>query len=180
MAVTISGSTPTFSVATGYAGGTITSGTAQASTSGTSITFTGIPTWTQRITVMFNGVSTSGTSMALVRLGTSGGLATTGYTTVGSIQGGGAAAGSSGSAGIYLWTNNPIATDTRYGTMVFTLLNSSSNLWVATGMCALSNTNQTIMFAGGVSLSGAITQLAVTTANGTDTFDAGSINILYE
>jgi len=33
----------------------ITSGTAVASTSGTSIDFTGIPSWVKRITVMFNG-----------------------------------------------------------------------------------------------------------------------------
>ena len=40
----------------------ITAGTAVASTSGTSIDFTGIPSWVKRITVMFNGVSTNGTS----------------------------------------------------------------------------------------------------------------------
>ena len=44
-------------------------GTAVASTSGTSVDFTSIPSWVKRITVMFNGVSTSGTSNPLVQLG---------------------------------------------------------------------------------------------------------------
>jgi hypothetical protein len=55
-------------------------GTAQNSTSGTSIDFTGIPSWVKRVTVMFQGVSTSGTSAVDVRLGTSGGIQATGYT----------------------------------------------------------------------------------------------------
>ena len=57
----------------------ITSGTSQASTSGTSIDFTGIPSWVKRITVMFNGVSTNGTSNPLIQIGDSSGVAITGY-----------------------------------------------------------------------------------------------------
>jgi len=60
-------------------GGAITSATAQASTSGTSIDFTSIPSWVKRITVMFNGVSLSGTSSILIQLGDSGGFENTGY-----------------------------------------------------------------------------------------------------
>jgi len=58
----------------------ITSGTAVASTSGTSIDFTGIPSWVKRITVMFSGVSTSGSSLIQLQLGDSGGVETTSYT----------------------------------------------------------------------------------------------------
>jgi len=57
----------------------LVSGTSQASTSGTSIDFTGIPSWVKRITVMFNGVSTNGTSNKQIQLGDSGGFETTGY-----------------------------------------------------------------------------------------------------
>jgi len=57
----------------------IVRGTAVASTSGTSIDFTAIPAWVERITVMFQGVSTSGTSFVLVQLGTG----STTYTTSG-------------------------------------------------------------------------------------------------
>ena len=75
MALSISGSSPSFS---SYQGGTITSGTAVASTSGTSIDFTSIPSWVKRITVMFNGVSTNGTSQVQIQLG-AGSVTTTGY-----------------------------------------------------------------------------------------------------
>jgi hypothetical protein len=63
-------------------GGAITSATAQASTSGTSINFTDIPSWVKRITVMFNGVSTSGTSIRQAQLG-AGSVTTSGYTSSG-------------------------------------------------------------------------------------------------
>ena len=57
----------------------ITSGTSQASTSGTSIDFTSIPSWVKRITLMFNGVSTNGTSNYQIQIG-SGSVTTSGYT----------------------------------------------------------------------------------------------------
>ena len=59
--------------------GVLTSGTAVASTSGTSIDFTGLPSWVKRITVIFNGVSLSGSSNLLIQLGTG----STTYTTSG-------------------------------------------------------------------------------------------------
>ena len=58
----------------------IVSGTSVASTSGTSIDFTSIPSWVKRITVMFDGVSTNGTSNLQVQIGDSGGIENTGYT----------------------------------------------------------------------------------------------------
>ena len=66
----------------------ITSGTAVASTSGTSIDFTGIPSWAKRITVMFNGVSTNGTSQQLIQIG-SGSVNATGYSSYFSVTPGG-------------------------------------------------------------------------------------------
>ena len=57
----------------------IVRGTAVASTSGTSIDFTGIPAWVERITVMFSGVSGSGTSNFLLQIGDAGGIENTGY-----------------------------------------------------------------------------------------------------
>jgi hypothetical protein len=58
----------------------ITAGTAVASTSGTSIDFTSIPSWVKRITVMIAGVSTNGSSIIQIQLGDSGGVETSGYT----------------------------------------------------------------------------------------------------
>ena len=57
----------------------LVSGTAVASTSGTSIDFTSIPSWVKRITLMLAGVSTNGTSDPLIQLGDSGGIENTGY-----------------------------------------------------------------------------------------------------
>ena len=153
----------------------ITSGTAQASTSGTSIDFTSIPSWVKRITVMFNGVSLSGTANPLVQIG-AGSVTTSGYVSSGAAVAG---AGSTGmvtsTAGFIL--NSSGAANTNSGHMVITLV--SSNIWVSSHSAKYSTTF--CMFGGGdVSLGGTLDRVRITTSNGTDTFDAGSINILYE
>jgi hypothetical protein len=152
----------------------IVSGTAQATTSGTSITFSSIPSWVKRITVMFNGVSTSGGSNRLVQIG-SGSTTTSGYnsTTVG-VTGGGSGASNSTSGFI---VQADIASYTTSGHMVITLL--SPNTWISSHSVKYS-TSQCAFGGGDVSLSGALDRVVITTVNGTDTFDAGSINILYE
>jgi hypothetical protein len=153
----------------------ITSGTAVASTSGTSIDFTSIPSWVKRITVMFNGVSTSGTSYHLFQLG-SGSVQTTGYTSATTLNLTTATAFTS-TAGMISFCDN--AAYVKYGAFVFTSF--GSNTWVVTGG-AINNvtTPFSTYTAGQVTLSGALDRVRITTVNGTDTFDAGSINILYE
>ena len=155
----------------------LTLATAQATTSGTSIDFTGIPSWVKRITIMFNGVSTNGTSRVQVQLGTSGGIETSGYTGL---------TGYFGGANVTGYTSNSSGLDTAYGqtgsartgTIVLQLI--SGNTWIAT--CALSSVVDTSLVLMGVSktLSGQLDRVRITTVNGTDTFDAGSVNILYE
>lgn len=155
----------------------IANGTAVASTSGTSITFTGIPSWVKRITVMFNGVSTNGFSIVQVQIGTSSGLTTSGY-------GGSAAyiatttpASSAVTTGFGVAAFNGLS-DARNGMMIIT--NFSGNTWVSSSTVALSTSSAVGWGAGSITLSGALTKLSVTTVNGTDAFDAGSINIMYE
>jgi hypothetical protein len=162
-------------------GSVITSGTSQASTSGTSIDFTGIPSWAKRITVMFNGVSTNGTTSLLIRLGTSGTPATSGYISTSSYvttpNGAGSAGGVNSTAGFVI--QNGETSYTLYGSIVFT--NISGNIWVAQGNFAnIAITGLAINAAGSSTLGGILNMVRITTANGTDTFDAGSINILYE
>lgn len=160
----------------------IQAGTAVASTSGTSIDFTSIPSWVKRITVMFNGVSLSGTAYMQVQIGDAGGIENTGYTGSVMIVGNtGTGIGSSLSAGFQ--TENHTywnATSTRMGAM--TITNVSGNIWVATW--TMGSTSTVVVanaWGGGVkTLSDVLTQVRITTTNGTDTFDAGSINILYE
>jgi len=150
----------------------IVSGTAQASTSGTSIDFTGIPSWVKRITVMFNGVSTNGSSAIIVQLGDSGGVETTGYNSTAQNANN---AGADYSTGFPI--NNGSAASLAYsGLLTIALL--GTNGWVFNSMMRAAGF---VLFgAGQKSTSDTLDRVRITTVNGTDTFDAGSINILYE
>lgn len=148
--------------------------TAKASTSGTSVDFTGIPSWVKRITVMFSGVSTNGTSVVLVQLG-DGAVKTSGYLGSASINTSiTISAAYTTGFGISQQTN---ATDVQHGLIILT--NLSSNTWVASTNMARSD-SATSQGAGSVTLSGTLDRVRITTVNGTDTFDAGSINLLLE
>lgn len=153
----------------------ITLGTAQNSTSGTSIDFTGIPSWAKRVTILLSAVSTNGSSSVRFQAG-SGSITTTGYVGTGSaIVSGTAGSATTGTAG---WDmNDPGASgSSRTGTVVLSLL--GSNTWIMYGV--LTDPSRSNFIAGSVSLSGALDRVRITTVNGTDTFDAGSINIMYE
>jgi hypothetical protein len=158
----------------------ITRGTAVAATSGTSIDFTSIPSWVKRITVMFSSVSTSGTSYVQVQLGTG----STTYTTSGYdsrvFAWTGGSQGASATSGILIdGANSAVATASRIGS--FQITNITGNTWIASGVVSPSpNNGATNMLAGNIALAAALTAVRITTVNGTDTFDAGSVNILYE
>ena len=157
----------------------IVQGTAQASTSGTSIDFTGIPSWVKRVTVMFNGVSTSGTSIVQVQLG-SGSVTTSGYLG-GYIQASSASAAAiAGLTTGFLVGTPTAATATFQGALIINLLSASANTWADIGNIADSTNQRFWSSSGTISLSGTLDRVRITTVNGTDTFDAGSINILYE
>ena len=152
----------------------LTLATAQNTTSGTAIDFTGIPSWVRRVTMIFNGVSLSGSAVPLIQLGTSGGVETTGYT------------GSSSS--LFSGTNTASYTNgiglnaggssvASSGSVVFTLI--SGNTWIAHGV--LGRNDATTTTTGGTkTLSGTLDRIRLTTSTGTDTFDGGSVNIMYE
>jgi hypothetical protein len=152
---------------------TVVAGTSVASTSGTSIDFTSIPSWVKRITVMFNGVSVNSTSYIGVRLGTSGGIESTGYVC--------RAAPCNGTGGtdttIFLLEANGTAANLFYGNMTITTL--GSNIWTYTSAASATSTGNQYIGSGAKTLSGTLTTVRITTT-GSDTFDAGSINILYE
>ena len=152
--------------------GQIKSGTAVASTSGTSIDFTSIPSWVKRITVMFNAVSLSGTDFILVQIG-SGSLSTSGYTSSGS-SGAAAVASTTGRTDGFI-IRTVAGSDSVTGGMV--IQNITSTIWVSNHTCGGSG----FFIGGGISpsLSGALDRVSVT-RSGTNTFDAGTINILYE
>jgi hypothetical protein len=175
----VSGTTGTFSGAVQASGVAtniypLVSATA-VTASGTAVDFTGIPSWVKRITVMFNGVSLSGSSYLLAQIG-AGSVTSSGYTSVASANGNtNAAYSETSSAGFVMATGN--ASFNVYATATICLV--SGNTWVC------SHTGGASIFygmsgGGGVILSGTLDRVRITTTNGTDTFDAGTINILYE
>lgn len=157
----------------------IVSATVQSSTSGTSIDFTGIPSWVKRITVMYAGLSSNGSSDFLIKLGTSGGIVSSGYLGSSLLIGGGTATANY-TTGFGINQNAQGAAFVGHGSMTICLLDAATYKWVASGTMGESDTARGSFTGGSVTLSGVVTQLRFTTVNGTDTFDAGSINIIYE
>jgi hypothetical protein len=163
--------------ATPAGGSIITSGTAVASTSGTSIDFTSIPSWVKRITIAFQGVSTNGSSVIQIQIG-AGSVASTGYLGAGGyIQNAGASAVVNFTTGFGI-TGGSSAASIYHGFIVITLI--GSNQWIANGAFGRSDAGVNSFTQGSISLGGILDRVRITTVNGTDTFDAGSINILYE
>ena len=147
---------------------------AQSSGSGTTIDFTGIPLWAERVTIMFSGVSLSNSDDLLVQLG-SGSFTTSGYTSISqSTNSGGATQGATSTSGFSVYISDPARVVT--GAMVLTQL--SSNLWVSTHTGYIS-TSRGVFGGGNVTLSGSLDRVRIA-PSGAGTFDAGTINVMYE
>lgn len=157
----------------------ITSGTAVASTSGTNIDFTSIPSWVKRITVMFTGVSTNGTSPPQIQIG-SGSVTTSGYLGSNTFLNASVVSGANFTTGFGIGVSVSFwnAATIFHGSLVLTL--QTGNTWVCAGSNGISNAVGTYLTNGSIALGGALDRVRITTVGGTDTFDAGSINILYE
>jgi hypothetical protein len=151
-----------------------TSDTAVTSTSGTSIDFTGIPSWVKRITVLLNGVSTNATANLLIQLGDSGGVENTGYTSSWSAGAGGAM--NTSTVGFLVYESVGAAS-TTLGQATICLI--TGNTWCVSGT-SYNTTYDAGFMSGAKTLSATLDRIRVTTAGGTATFDAGTINILYE
>lgn len=152
---------------TAYVDGKMVLSTA-VTASGTAIDFTNIPSWVKRITVMFNGVSTNGGSTNQVQLGDSGGIESTGYISgsqIGSIASG------------FIVTINPAPSYSQIGEL--TLVKLSGNTWIQKGI-TLTQDVALQYISGSKTLSSTLDRIRITTVNGTDVFDAGQINIMYE
>ena len=147
------------------------------SVTGTSVDFTGLPSWAKEITLMLDGVSTSGTSSVLIQLGTSEGIQNTGYTGASSVTSN-AVNTAQFSAGFIINMSTEAATGVRRGFITF--VNFNGNIWVGFGVFARSDTALTSTVAGSVTLSAVLDRVRLTTVNGTDTFDLGSIGLLVK
>ena len=153
--------------------------TAKATTSGTTVDFTGIPSWAKKITVMFNGVSTNGTSKVQIQLGDSGGIETSGYLGTSANVFNAVSPSVSGLTSGFI-NEAVLATNIRHGLYTISLVDTSLNLWTCFGAVSPSDTLGIFITAGSKTLSSTLDRIRITTVNGTDTFDAGSVNILIE
>jgi hypothetical protein len=161
-------------------GGMPALGTEVAATSGTSIDFTGIPSWVKRITIQFVGVSTNGTSDWIVQLGDSGGAETTGYLSAASFITN-VVDTTNYTAGFGLAGTTAFGADSVvHGKVILSLEDATQFTWTMIGILAQSQGGILMLGAGSKSLSAALDRIRITTAGGTDTFDAGAINILYQ
>ena len=160
---------------TGISGAPLQRGTAVASTSGANIDFTGIPSWVSRITIMFANVRKSSTSAPLFQMIVAGTPVTSGY------LGTGISVSTAANATLYT-TGFGIralgSTDVLHGSLVLTLVDTS-NTWTASGAFGLSNVAVAFTVGGSIALSGTVTGVRITTT-GSDTYNQGTINIIYE
>lgn len=148
--------------------------TAKASTSGTFVDFTGIPSWAKRITVLFDGVSTNGSSNLLLQLGTSSGPETSGYRGTAFYPG---ATYSLLTSGVLL-AQGGAAANIANGSISFGLV--TGNTWAGNGITSYSNAAAISIVSFAKALGGTLDRVRVTTVNGTDLFDAGSVNVMWE
>jgi len=144
------------------------------SASGSSVDFTSIPAGTKKVTIALASVSTNGTASVVVQIGDSGGVETSGYlgaviddTVVSNFSGG-------------FSDNTANAATVRHAVYILTLVDAATNTWACTFNSGFSNTNGGRSGAGTKALSATLDRVRITTGNGTDTFDSGTINIIYE
>lgn len=151
-------------------------GTQQATTSGVFKEFTGIPSWARRITLHLWYVSTNGATNILVQLGTGGAPTASGYAGYSVFSWASGVVPISSTAGIPIFNN--AASYSHFGQLTFT--NVGGNAWVASGQFVTGGTQGAIVSGGVIELAGVLNYLRIVTANGTDVFDAGAVNITWE
>ena len=145
---------------------------------GTSVDFTGIPSWVRRVTVLFQGVSTNGNSPPQIQIG-AGSVTTSGYVGSNTVASTGVSTAVFTSGfGIGVSSGQWAGTLAVSGSITITSL--SGNTWTAFGAVGGNASANVWITTGSIALGGTLDRLRITTVNGTDTFDAGTINILYE
>tara|TARA_R110002126_G_scaffold57859_3_gene153124 strand:- start:959 stop:1588 length:630 start_codon:yes stop_codon:yes gene_type:complete len=156
----------------------LTLGTPVATTSGTSVTFTGIPAGTKQVIVSFSRVSIDSTDNIIIRLGTSAGVETTGYQSCGARFSGGSNNLIASTSQFVIVTS--VAGQTLNGSVIFTLENASANTFAASGVLGTRDTDDLVyLVSGAKSLAGVLDRVQITTAAGTASFDLGEVNIAY-
>ena len=154
----------------------ITSDTSQSApfANTSSINFTSIPSWVKRITVMINGISFAAAGVGTIQIG-SGSLTTTGYTsnTASLAAGGNTLASQTNGFGII---NHAAAGTTS--NCIYVLYNITGNTWSFNGTLFRTVDNISVVSNGFIALGGVLDRLSVVAT--TSTFDAGTVNIMWE
>jgi hypothetical protein len=137
------------------------------------VDFLNIPPGVKRLTLIGSSVSTNGTHLVIVQLGTSSGFHVSNYL------------GHPANVGDAGYRNQGFAIDgLTAGAAVrhfqVTLIQLDAGLWVAGSTLARSDTGGSMASGGSVQLSGVLDRLRLTTVAGADTFDSGKVSVLYE
>ena len=154
--------------------GGFTLGTRLATTSGTTQTFSSIPSGTKVIHIGLNGVSCTGAWVPTWKLGDSGGLETSGYLNVASSITSSTVQGSSAVTSAWGWRNLGSGGDALYGQASLVLEDATTNTWSMSFITRFGST-ETMWGAGTKALSAELTTLELSGG----TFDAGTMNISY-
>jgi hypothetical protein len=150
----------------------------QATTSGSSVTFSDIPSWVKKISIMFDGVSTNGTGGLSIQIGDAGGLEATGYSSTSARLTDSAAVSVSSATTSFALNTGGNAGNLVYGTVVLNLQDSANFTWTLHGtLTVTTGATNSVVASGAKALSASLTQLSILTGN---TFDAGSVSILFE
>jgi hypothetical protein len=155
------------------AGSGLISGTAVSPSAVAFVDFTSIPSWAKRITVSFNGISTTGTTGITIQLGDSGGIETSGYLC-------GTSNGASSTTEFIVTGGSSVAAGIYHGSAVLSLVDAATNKWAVTSVIGRSDSAGSFALGGSKATSAVLDRVRIKTGNGVETFDAGTVNILYE
>jgi hypothetical protein len=163
------------------------SGTAQSLVGQNSVNFTSLPSGIKKLTVIIRNASTNGTSIPVVRIGAQNSIASAATFYLGTqmaIISGGNPGSTADTTGVIL-NNSNAAANVYQGTVEFTALESNYT-WAYSAQISLSNTTRLMINNGTIALgdyyvgAAELSNVRLTTINGTDTYDAGTINIVYQ
>lgn len=143
---------------------------------GADVAFTGIPSWVNRVTVILDGVSLSGSADFLIQLGTSSSYINSGYSSKSCAMNFATStiAGSSASNGFVV--TRSLASNAYSG--LVHIMRRTADAWVASGTLTDVSNDRLVSIAGDVGLGDDLTRLRIIASSGT--FDAGNVNIAYE
>ena len=147
----------------------------KATTSGTTVSWTGIPSWAKEIVITFIGVSLNASTRLLLQIGDSGGIENTGYISR-AFSSAGASSDTSGF--IITRSTNFAAADTLYGTCRL-MKSDTTGLWSYTSTTVTGDTNHIWHGGGAKTLTAALDRFQLIASGGVNTFDAGSVDVRY-